>query len=66
MRRADMRDTGWVRSTRSGGATDNCVEVRVTDEGARVRDSKNPGVVITADLEGLLSAVTSGRFDRRR
>jgi hypothetical protein len=37
-----MRDTGWFKSTRSGGATDNCVEVRITELATHVRDSKNP------------------------
>jgi hypothetical protein len=37
-----MRDTGWFKSTRSGGATDNCVEVRITEVSTHVRDSKNP------------------------
>jgi hypothetical protein len=37
-----MRDTGWFKSTRSGGGTDNCVQVRITDTATGVRDSKNP------------------------
>jgi hypothetical protein len=37
-----MRDTGWFKSTFSSPASDNCVEVRITDDAARVRDSKNP------------------------
>jgi hypothetical protein len=37
-----MRDTGWFKSTYSNPASDNCVEVRITDDAARVRDSKNP------------------------
>jgi len=36
-----MRDTGWFKSTRSTSGSDNCVEVRVTDTAARLRDSKN-------------------------
>lgn len=36
-----MRDTGWFKSSRSGGASDACVEVRITDVVTRVRDSKN-------------------------
>jgi hypothetical protein len=38
-----VRDTGWFKSSRSTSGSDNCVEVRVTDASARVRDSKNPG-----------------------
>lgn len=37
-----MRDTGWFKSTRSGGASDACVEVRITEVATHVRDSKNP------------------------
>jgi hypothetical protein len=43
MRSVEMRDTGWFKSTFSGAATDNCVEVRITGLAVRVRDSKNPG-----------------------
>jgi hypothetical protein len=38
-----MSDTGWFRSSFSSSASDACVEVRVGEIGARVRDSKNPG-----------------------
>jgi hypothetical protein len=37
-----MRDTGWFKATRSTAASDNCVEVRITDTATGVRDSKNP------------------------
>jgi hypothetical protein len=37
-----MRDTGWFKSTRSTPASDNCVEVRITDTATGLRDSKNP------------------------
>ncbi len=57
-----MRDTGWFKSTRSGGANDACVEVRVTDVATHVRDSKNPDVVMTVDLAALVAAVRSGRY----
>lgn len=57
-----MRDTGWFKSTRSGAATDNCVEVRITEVATRVRDSKNPGVAMTVDLAALVAAVKSGRY----
>lgn len=36
-----MRDTGWFKSMRSTPASDNCVEVRITDTATGVRDSKN-------------------------
>ncbi|MBW4716340.1 DUF397 domain-containing protein [Saccharothrix obliqua] len=37
-----MNDTGWFKSSYSTGGNDNCVEVRLTDATAAVRDSKNP------------------------
>lgn len=37
-----MLDTGWFKSTYSSPASDNCVEVRITDVATRLRDSKNP------------------------
>ena len=36
-----MRDTGWFKSNRSGGANEGCVEVRLTELSVGVRDSKN-------------------------
>lgn len=59
-----MRDTGWFKSSRSGAATDNCVEVRIMDEVTRVRDSKNPNVALSVDLPALLTAIKSGHLDR--
>lgn len=37
-----MNDTDWFKSTYSSPASDNCVEVRITDRATRLRDSKNP------------------------
>ena len=36
-----MLDTGWFKSSYSGAANENCVEVRITDGSVGVRDSKN-------------------------
>ncbi|RKT57064.1 DUF397 domain-containing protein [Saccharothrix australiensis] len=36
------RDTGWFTSSYSAAASNACVEVRLTDAGTAVRDSKNP------------------------
>ncbi|MBP2339859.1 hypothetical protein JOF41_006037 [Saccharothrix coeruleofusca] len=36
------RDTGWFKSSYSTGGSNGCVEVRITDTGVGVRDSKNP------------------------
>ncbi|MGI5245466.1 DUF397 domain-containing protein [Dactylosporangium sp. CA-139066] len=35
-------DERWRKSTRSGGASGNCVEVRQLDGTVEVRDSKDP------------------------
>lgn len=35
-------DTGWLKSSRSAGASDACVEVRLTARCVAVRDSKDP------------------------
>lgn len=60
--------TGWKKSTRSGSAGDNCVEVAVAANGAvGVRDSKNPEKALLAfTAEAWLSFATdikSGRLD---
>lgn len=34
-------DTGWFKSSRSTGASNACVEVRLTGHGVFVRDSKD-------------------------
>lgn len=59
-----MRDTGWFKSTFSGGASDNCVEVRFAEDVTSVRDSKNPNAVLSIELPALLTAVKSGHLDR--
>ncbi|MBM7772008.1 hypothetical protein JOD54_002212 [Actinokineospora baliensis] len=41
------QDTGWFKSSFSGGANDHCLEVRFTEGNpVAIRDSKNP----TTDL----------------
>ncbi|MFC4856437.1 DUF397 domain-containing protein [Actinophytocola glycyrrhizae] len=59
-----MRDTGWFKSTFSGTANDNCVEVRLSDGAARVRDSKNPASALAVDVSALVAVVKAGRLDR--
>ena len=60
MRSSDMVFR-WRKSSRSGEAG-SCVELAY--RGA-VRDSKNPdGPVLRTDLDGLLAAVKTDRFDR--
>jgi len=36
------RDTGWLKSSRSSGGSNTCVEIRLTGTAAWVRDSKHP------------------------
>jgi hypothetical protein len=36
------RDTGWFKSSYSGGGNDQCVECRLTEKAVGARDSKNP------------------------
>jgi hypothetical protein len=36
-----MADTGWFKSTYSAAASEDCVEVRITERSVGVRDSKN-------------------------
>jgi hypothetical protein len=50
----------WRKSSFSGNSGD-CVEVR--QDLAAVRDSKNPGPALAADLSRLLAAVKSGKLD---
>ncbi|MBB4908347.1 DUF397 domain-containing protein [Actinophytocola algeriensis] len=59
-----MRDTGWFKSTFSSTASDNCVEVRLSDSGARVRDSKNPAAVLAVDVPAMVAVVKAGLLDR--
>ncbi|MDQ3404088.1 MAG: DUF397 domain-containing protein [Actinomycetota bacterium] len=48
-----FRDTGWFKSSASGGANDDCVEVRFIDgRDVGVRDSKNPGSAFSVTREG--------------
>ncbi|RLK54591.1 DUF397 domain-containing protein [Actinokineospora cianjurensis] len=42
------QDTGWFKSSFSGAANDNCVEIRFTrDNPVAIRDSKNPTATLT-------------------
>jgi hypothetical protein len=51
--------TAWRKSSRSQFAN-NCVQiVRTLD---RVRDSKNPGLVLAVDLGALLAAIKDDRL----
>lgn len=54
----------WQRSSYCGGGT--CVEVRHTGDDVEVRDSKNPGHVLTfttAEWHAFTKGVKAGEFD---
>ncbi|MCX2731674.1 DUF397 domain-containing protein [Saccharopolyspora sp. NFXS83] len=61
-------DTGWFKSSRSAAASDNCVEVRISSNGAGVRDSKErsgPAFAFRLSVWGaFLVEAKAGRFDR--
>lgn len=62
----DISGMHWRKSSYSGGGND-CVEVTITEDGAMVRDSKNPGQGIIAfahdEWRVFLDAVRSGKLD---
>jgi hypothetical protein len=64
-----LRDVRWRKSTRSGPASSNCVELGPLPgaDGVAVRDSKDRDggflVVDGAAWNGFLSTVKRGRFD---
>ncbi|MBB5067852.1 hypothetical protein BJ969_000940 [Saccharopolyspora gloriosae] len=61
-------DSGWFKSTRSSGASDNCVEVRISAYAVGVRDSKErsgPAFEFSLSSWGaFLAEVKVARFDR--
>ncbi|APU12394.1 MULTISPECIES: DUF397 domain-containing protein [Actinoalloteichus] len=52
-------DTGWFTSTRSSGASNNCVEVRRRSDRVLVRDSKNRSGAVFAFGRGEWGAFLS-------
>lgn len=57
--------TNWQKSSYSE-ATGNCVEIRTHDGRIEVRESDNPGEIITTTrtkLEALILGVKAGEFD---
>jgi hypothetical protein len=63
----DLSRAAWRKSTRSGGTSENCVEVAGLPGFVAVRDSKNPdgGALIfqSAAWRRAVAAVKSGRHD---
>ena len=62
-----LRDARWRKSSRSGAGNENCVEVRSTNLGVGVRDSKNQaGPAFSFDAgawAAFLKDARAGRFD---
>jgi uncharacterized protein DUF397 len=50
----------WRKSSRSGGNGGSCVEIAHTRRA--VRDSKNPGPILTVDVDTFLAAIRTGRL----
>jgi hypothetical protein len=66
--RVDLNHAEWKKSVRSGGNSDNCVEVAFIDDAIAVRDSKNPtggALIYTRDeWAAFIGGVKDGEFDR--
>ena len=66
--RVDLSRAVWKKSVRSGGNSDDCVEVAFVDGAIAVRDSKNPtgpALLYTRDeWEAFVGGVKDGEFDR--
>lgn len=66
--RVDVDALSFVKSTRSGPYSDNCVEVALFPGGAAVRDSKDPGgpVLLFTDPEwsAFGEGFHAGEFDK--
>jgi hypothetical protein len=53
-----MSDLAWQKSSFSGGAQDNCVEVAPGTGHVHLRESDDPGVVLSADRSVFRALVT--------
>jgi hypothetical protein len=62
-----MLTMAWKKSSFSGGSDDNCLEARLVEGGAEVRNSKNPdGPAITyttGEWAAFVAGVKDGQFD---
>ena len=65
--RIDLSEARWVKSSRSGPNSDNCVEVAFVDEAIAVRDSKNPDgpalIFTAAEWDAFVGGAKDGEFD---
>lgn len=61
-----IAEGSWVKSTRSGPVSDNCVELAPIAGGVAIRDSKGTGAVqaFTGDeFQAFIDGVKAGEFD---
>jgi hypothetical protein len=65
--RVDLSRARWLKSSRSGPACDNCVEVAFVDDAIVVRDSKNPDgpalIFTPAEWDAFVGGAKDGEFD---
>ncbi len=68
MHKVDLSIAGWRKSTRSGAAQGDCVEVARVQASVAVRDSKHPvGPVLFFTLgewQSFVAGAKAGEFDR--
>lgn len=57
----DLARARWRKSSYSGGNNGQCVELAYV---GAVRDSKNPGLALPADLSAFITAVKADAFTR--
>ncbi|SER54761.1 DUF397 domain-containing protein [Actinokineospora terrae] len=58
-------DTGWFKSSRSGAANENCVEVRLAPTAIGVRDTKNRTAgALSLHLTTWVAFLTTTKDDR--
>jgi hypothetical protein len=67
MTASDLVRAAWRKSSYSGHANSNCVEVAKADRSVAVRDSKNPGyghlVFAGSEWRTFIRGVKEGQFD---
>ncbi|MER6141664.1 DUF397 domain-containing protein [Streptomyces sparsogenes] len=57
----------WQRSSFCSGGGNNCIEVATADSGIAIRESAEPGTILTTDraaLRAFVLGVKDGRFDQ--
>jgi Domain of unknown function (DUF397) len=65
--RIDLSRAKWLKSSRSGSNSDDCVEVAFVDEAIAVRDSKSPAgpalIFTAAEWDAFVGGAKDGEFD---